>query len=125
MQHSEHHKKLNEQGEGKCGVPLWWGWGGEAGFCDKPAYGVQPPSQLVYNAYEGGWRRTDGYEIRFGLVCPDHGGPRVRTFMDGNAWCCVGPDFVNLQESPAGFGATREDAMADFASKSLTKENGT
>jgi hypothetical protein len=46
-----------------------------------------------------------------GLACPIHGGPDVRTFMDGNAWCAVAPDFINLQESPAGFGETREAAI--------------
>jgi hypothetical protein len=32
-------------------------------------------------------------------------------------WCCVGPDFVNLAESPAGFGQTMEMAyenLSDF-----------
>jgi hypothetical protein len=35
--------------------------------------------------------------------------------MDGNAWCAVHPDFVNLQESDAGFGATKEEARAALA----------
>jgi hypothetical protein len=29
-----------------------------------------------------------------------------RIFLDGDMWCAVGPGFVNLQESPAGFGST-------------------
>lgn len=33
-------------------------------------------------------------------------------FMDGNAWCAVGPHFQNLQESHAGFGDTQEQAVA-------------
>ena len=41
-------------------------------------------------------------------------------FMDGDRWCCTLPDFVNLQESPAGFGDTKEAAqaalLADLAS---------
>lgn len=32
-------------------------------------------------------------------------------FKDGNAWCAVGPNFVNLQESDAGFGDTPERAF--------------
>jgi hypothetical protein len=32
-------------------------------------------------------------------------------FMDGDAWCAVGPDFVDLQQSPSGFGATPEEAV--------------
>jgi hypothetical protein len=27
-------------------------------------------------------------------------------FKDGNSWCAVGPTFVDLQESIAGFGST-------------------
>jgi hypothetical protein len=32
-------------------------------------------------------------------------------FKDGNRWCCVNGDFVNLQESAAGFGETFEEAL--------------
>lgn len=32
--------------------------------------------------------------------------------LDGNAWFAVGPDFINLQESDAGFGATPNEAAA-------------
>ncbi len=38
---------------------------------------------------------------------------------DGNAWCATRRDFVNLQESPAGFGSTALEAMA-----ALCKELG-
>ena len=33
---------------------------------------------------------------------------------DGDAWCAVGPGFVDLQRSPAGFGNTREAAIRDL-----------
>jgi len=33
-------------------------------------------------------------------------------FRDGNMWCATRPDFINLQESPAGFGTTPRDALA-------------
>lgn len=33
-------------------------------------------------------------------------------FKDGDQWCCVHADFVNLQESPAGFGDTMDAALA-------------
>lgn len=35
-------------------------------------------------------------------------------FLDGNKWCCVFGDFENLQESPAGFGDTQEQAFEDL-----------
>lgn len=39
-------------------------------------------------------------------------------FMDGSAWCATKNDFVNPQESPAGFGASAREALTDLA-KSL------
>jgi hypothetical protein len=30
---------------------------------------------------------------------------------DGDSWCAVGPEFADLQHSPAGFGTTREAAV--------------
>lgn len=35
--------------------------------------------------------------------------------MDGDQWCATRTDFVNLQESPAGFGDTALEAMASLA----------
>ena len=40
--------------------------------------------------------------------------PTVRFSMDGNMICATRPNFVNLQESPAGFGATPKEAKADL-----------
>jgi len=34
--------------------------------------------------------------------------------LDGNAWCATRMDFSNLQESPAGFGDTKLEAMAEL-----------
>ena len=34
-----------------------------------------------------------------------------RIYRDGNEWCAVMPDFVNLQESPFGVGPTKLDAF--------------
>lgn len=33
-------------------------------------------------------------------------------FMDGDQWCCAHADFVNVQESPCGFGPTMADALS-------------
>lgn len=38
----------------------------------------------------------------------------LRLFKDGNAWCVTGKDFVNLQESPAGFGMTASAAHESY-----------
>lgn len=38
----------------------------------------------------------------------------INVILDGNAWCATGPEFVNLQESNAGFGATPREAVAEL-----------
>jgi hypothetical protein len=35
-------------------------------------------------------------------------------FMDGNGWCCTRLNFINLQESPAGFGETLYEAQQNL-----------
>ena len=39
----------------------------------------------------------------------------LRLYMDGNQWCCVDDNrFIDLHESNAGFGRTRDEAIEDF-----------
>ncbi len=115
----KHHIELNEFGEGRCSVPMFSA-GGPDGFCDKPAYGNQPPGR-IYTRWDGHAYREDGRYPGYvpALACKGHGGPRVRAFKDGSAWCSVLPDFQNLQESPAGFGETKDEAIA-----ALVKQTG-
>jgi hypothetical protein len=72
---SQHHETLAD-GDGKCSVPMWR-HGVPAGFCDKPAYGEQPPSETFRNASSGEVLRLDGRYSGYvpGLACPGHGGP--------------------------------------------------
>lgn len=35
-------------------------------------------------------------------------------FKDGHQWVAVFGDFINLQESPAGYGDTRESALDEL-----------
>jgi len=109
---SSRHKELDEQGIGKCSVPMWMN-GMPAGFCDEPAYGEPPPCRR-YRTYWGELRREDGRYSGYvpALACPRHGGPDSRVYRDGNAWCAVRPDFVDIQTSPAGFGDTPEEARS-------------
>lgn len=47
---------------------------------------------------------------------PGPGGTLI--FLDGDQYCCVGPDFVSMEESArCAFGATREDAIANYSSR--------
>lgn len=47
---------------------------------------------------------ADVYAERIGVVLT----------LDGDNWCATRTDFVNLQESPAGFGSTKLAAMAQL-----------
>lgn len=73
---SEHHEKLNADGVGKCSVPMWSGFGSDAGFCDKDAFGVRPPMATI-RRWDGEIYRNDGKYAGYvpGLACPSHGGP--------------------------------------------------
>jgi hypothetical protein len=39
---------------------------------------------------------------------------KPRVFRDGSAWCATMPDFIDLQQSKAGFGATPQEAIDDL-----------
>ncbi len=60
---SEIHKKLNDEGYGKCSVPMWCN-GMPAGFCDRIAFGEPKKRPLGYTGY-----------VPF-LACCGHGGPK-------------------------------------------------
>jgi hypothetical protein len=111
----EHHEKLDENGVGKCSVPMW-SMGGPAGFCDEAAYGKRTPTK-IYRRWDGHEYAEDGKYAGYvpALACPGHGGPPSRVFKDGNMWCAVMPDFINLQESPAGFGETEALAREELS----------
>lgn len=115
-------RTLNELGEGVCSVPMWMG-GCPAGFCGEPAYGERPPSREFWSYAQNTMVREDGRFDGYvpGLACRAHGGPRFRTFMDGDAWCAVMPDFINLQESPAGFGKDKESAISDLQTSTAAR----
>ncbi len=89
---------------------MWMG-GLPADFCNAEAYGNQEQGQMRYIEFLGG-RYWPGY--CGGLACYNHGGPKSRVFKDGNAYCAVLPDFINLQESAAGFGDTPEEARKNL-----------
>lgn len=40
-------------------------------------------------------------------------------FQDGEQYCCVGPEFVSMEESDSySFGASREEAIANYGMRS-------
>ena len=50
----------------------------------------------------------------------DH--PAFRLFRDGDQWCATFYDFVNVQESQAGFGSTALAAFAALARPGLVRQ---
>jgi hypothetical protein len=68
--------------------------------------------------YGGGWRCLAMYCGRNASNPAPNVGPRpdwweenIQVFKDGDAWCAVYDDFINLQESVAGFGNNPDDAV--------------
>lgn len=101
--------------------------GGEAyGGFNSRLYGLSrletlrdiPSPSERWGRRNGGWELADGM-IRAGKIFSrteiDGKEIEFKCYLDGNAWCCVGPGFENLQESTATFGDTREEAIALFA----------
>lgn len=48
----------------------------------------------------------------------------MKIFMDGDSWCAVEDDFIDLQISPAGFGDTEQEAISNLIEE-LKKEGNT
>jgi len=110
----------------RCNAPMWMG-GAPAGLCGANAYGHQLPRAYLREAQGRG-------EISycFGHACPEHGGPSktgIRIFQDGLTdqgrpmWCAVAPDFINLQESPAGFDGDPMQAVENLGT-AIAKARG-
>lgn len=45
---------------------------------------------------------------------PDWWNTDIQVYLDGDKWCAVGKDFINIQESSCGFGDTPRDAVNDL-----------
>lgn len=61
-----------------------------------------------------GWERADSM-IRKGSIFSMECGVEFKCSPDGNQWCCIGPDFINLQESENyTFGSTQREAIDAF-----------
>lgn len=62
------------------------------------------------------WKLTDEDAQEFIKQAP------LNVFKDGDKWCATFKDFVNLQESQAGFGDTALEAFADLARQGFEKK---
>lgn len=76
---------------------------------------------ILVESYAAGARRERILELATRWSCTDVDAleyakrARCRIFKDGDSWCATREDFVNLQDSPAGFGPTALEAMAQLA----------
>lgn len=114
-----------------CGASSWSDHEPHRTNC--PLYKIKDTKQLRENNMEkctityhvvtdDGRHCTCGYFERSGnvdfLTNPDAKGRtdgEIDLFKDGDKLCAVyRPTFVNLQESPAGFGATETEALTDL-----------
>lgn len=75
---------------------------------------------------------SDGHAFQYGgfWVCNTCEGSRlnrpwwtIKVMKDGNAWCCIGLDFENLQESDNyAFGDNREEAIWNYGALMIRSE---
>lgn len=83
---------------------------GPCPMCGRPTY-----------SYGGGYSCTSLYCPKSSNVFAYSAGPfpewwntGVQVRKDGSLWVAFGPDFINLQESDAGFGNTPDDAVKEL-----------
>ena len=85
--------------------PISWGYG-QHGYVSGAQHAWGEARILVRNLLAA--HRPSKPSIPHDAVC---------LFKDGNQWCAVYGDFKNLQESPAGFGANSDEAIAGLHSE--------
>lgn len=77
----------------------------------------------IHNFHKG-YSGCDGHAFQYGgtWVCNtcnrsklDREWWKIKVYKDGNAWCCIGTGFENLQESENyAFGDTREESIENY-----------
>ena len=96
--------------------------GSPAGRCGETAFGPQYPREVLAEKNSRYLLDRPPY-CPPGPCCPNHGGPKEGepiVFQDGytdkgrQMWCAVMPDFINLQESSAGFSGDGRVAIANL-----------
>ena len=88
----------------------WHSFLGPCPFCGTPTFD-----------YGGGWRCLAMYcnnntSNPIGTLGkePEWWNTGMQVFMDGDTWCAVGKDFIDLQSSNAGFGNTPQKAVDEL-----------
>lgn len=90
----------------------------------KTMDGIPSPSER-WGQRNAGWELADSMIWHGKIFSRTKIGDKeieFKCYMDGDAWCCVGPGFVDLQESDEyAFGETREEAIKSFSKQPWLK----
>jgi len=71
----------------------------------------------IWAERNAGWQMADDMIKQgkiFSEVKTENGSVEFKCFPDGAAWCCVGADFINIQESDCAFGDTWQEAVDKY-----------
>jgi hypothetical protein len=72
--------------------------------------------------YGGGWICNGLYCTAMSFHEPEWWNTDIDIKLDGNCWCATYGDFIDLQESPAGFGCTPHHAVIDLRKEFLKEQ---
>jgi hypothetical protein len=71
----------------------------------------------VVPSRDAGWRKADEM-AKEGKIFFVNDGKEIKTIKDGDALCCIGKDFTDLQSSDDyEFGDSREEAIKKYMKK--------
>lgn len=91
------------------------------GGYDRELLGPCPRCGSVTSSYGGGMNCHNDYCQNSANVFahradsfPDWWNTDIQVFIDGDMWCAVNDDFVNIQESDCGFGKTPNLAVINL-----------
>jgi hypothetical protein len=84
-------------------------------------HGPCPLCGLPTHSYGGGYSCPSLYCPKSSNIFACSAGPMpdwwntgIQVMKDGSMWVSFGPDFINLQESEAGFGLTPDEAVKEY-----------
>ena len=75
------------------------------------------PSGSRWGEHSRGWEIADSMIKKgdiFSEIETEKGRIEFKCYLDGNLWCCIGPEFTNIQECYAAFGNTQDAAIRKF-----------
>lgn len=103
----------------------WDSWNHRA---SRWLYGPCPLCGSVTSSYGGGFSCHNDYCPCSANIFACNAGPMpdwwntdIDVKLDGDMWCATGAGFIDLQSSPAGFGKSPREAVANLRQDVVTK----